>query len=35
MIIWVPTGDSNDLSRNPEEMDFVYETLVAAGCSPL
>ena len=35
MIIWVPSGNDEDPSRQIEEMDLVYDTLVQAGCSPL
>lgn len=35
MIVWVPSGSNEDPSREVEEMDLVYDTLVQAGCSPL
>ena len=35
MIIWVPVGDIGDHSRNPFEMDRVFDALVTAGCDPI
>ena len=35
MIIWVPTGDSEDSTRSPAELDRVYQELLNAGCAEL
>ena len=35
MILWIPRGDMNDPTRNPKEMDDVFEFLVACGAVPL
>jgi hypothetical protein len=34
-VIYVPEGDSGDLSRPPHDFDEVFDTLKAAGCSDL
>lgn len=35
MVIWVPEGSGKDQTRNPEEMDKVFELLVESGCDVL
>jgi Uncharacterized conserved protein (DUF2075) len=35
MVIWVPQGDPNDPTRNPEELDAVAEVLERAGLPTL
>jgi len=35
MVIWIPEGDSQDPSRNPDEADEIFEVLCRAGCTPL
>ena len=32
MVIWIPPGAPNDLSRSTSEADKIHETLLAAGC---
>jgi len=35
MIIYVPEGDKNDLTRKPEEYDEIYNYLLSCGIKPL
>ena len=35
LVIWVPRGDPNDPTRDPERFDRVYDALRKAGVSPL
>jgi hypothetical protein len=35
MVIWVPTGERLDPSRDPVEVDQIYEVLCSSGCAPL
>ena len=35
MVIWIPEGDSQDPSRDPDEADEIYEVLCRSGCAPL
>ena len=35
MVIWVPQGDSNDPTRDPELFDSVYDALLKAGVPEL
>lgn len=35
LMIWVPEGDPNDLTRNPEAMNQTAEFLVSCGVKPL
>ena len=34
-VIFVPNGDPGDTTRNPEDFNGVYQTLITAGCRPL
>jgi hypothetical protein len=35
LCIYVPKGSIDDPTRNPSDFDAIFETLVAAGCSPI
>lgn len=35
LVIYVPPGDSEDDTRNPEEFDAVFNALIQAGCGSL
>lgn len=35
MVIWIPKGDNQDPSRDPDEADEIFEVLCRAGCTPL
>jgi hypothetical protein len=35
LVLFVPSGEYDDPTRSPDEMNACAEALVAAGCAPL